>query len=139
VKPTPEPDEVTAFYWRGAAVGELRVLRCAACGYLSHPPDVACARCGAAVLAPEAMSGLGAVYTFAIVRQAFDPEFLSEVPYVVALVELDEQPGLVLLANIVDIDVDAVEIGMRVEVTFEDRDGHVVPQFRPSEHAASPA
>ena len=85
------------------------------------------------------MSGLGAVYSFAIVRQAFDPEFLAEVPYVVALVELDEQPGLLLLTNVVDIDVDAVEIGMRVEVTFEARAGHVVPQFRPSERSAAPA
>jgi uncharacterized protein len=139
VKPTPEPDEVTAFYWRGAAEGTLLVLRCEACGYLSHPPDVACARCGAADLDPAPMSGLGAVYSFTVVRQAFDPAFLPEVPYVVALVELDEQPGLVLLANVVDIDIDAVEIGMRVEVSYEDRGDHTVPQFRPSEHAAAPA
>jgi uncharacterized protein len=139
VKPTPEPDDVTAFYWRGAAEGTLLVLRCEACGYLSHPPDVACARCGAAALEAAPMSGYGTVYSFTIVRQAFDPAFLDEVPYVVALVELDEQPGLLLLVNIVDTDIDAVDIGLRVEVTFEDRHGHVVPQFRPSDHAAAPA
>lgn len=139
MKPTPEPDDVTAFYWRGAAEGTLLVLRCVACGYLSHPPDVACARCGAAALDPAPMSGFGTVYSFTIVRQAFDPAFVPEIPYVVALVELDEQPGLLLLANIVDIDIDAVDIGLRVEVTFEDRDGHAVPQFRPSDHAAARA
>ena len=139
MKPTPEPDDVTAFYWRGAAEGTLLVLRCEACGYLSHPPDVACARCGAAALDPAPMSGFGTVYSFTIVRQAFDPAFLAEVPYVVALVELDEQPGLLVLANVVDTDIDAVDIGLRVEVTFEDRDGHVVPQFRPSDHAAARA
>ena len=139
MKPTPEPDDVTAFYWRGAAEGTLLVLRCEACGYLSHPPDVACARCGAAALDPAPMSGFGTVYSFTIVRQAFDPAFLPEIPYVVALVELDEQPGLLLLANIVDTDIDAVDIGLRVEVTFEERDGHAVPQFRPSDHAAAPA
>ena len=136
MKPTPEPDDVTAFYWRGAAEGTLLVLRCEACGYLSHPPDVACARCGAAALDPAPMSGFGTVYSFTIVRQAFDPAFLPEIPYVVALVELDEQPGLLLLANIVDTDIDAVDIGLRVEVTFEERDGYAVPQFRPSDHAA---
>ena len=135
MKPTPEPDDVTAFYWRGAAEGTLLVLRCEACGYLSHPPDVACARCGAAALDPAPMSGFGTVYSFTIVRQAFDPAFLPEIPYVVALVELDEQPGLLLLANIVDTDIDAVDIGLRVEVTFEERDGHAVPQFRPSDRA----
>jgi crotonobetainyl-CoA:carnitine CoA-transferase CaiB-like acyl-CoA transferase len=80
MKPAPEPDDVTAFFWRGAAEGALLVLRCAACGFLSHPPDVSCARCGAAVLDPSPMSGLGSVYTFAIVRQAFDPMFLPENP-----------------------------------------------------------
>jgi uncharacterized protein len=139
VKPTPEPDDVTTFYWRGAAEGTLLVLRCEACGYLSHPPDVSCARCGAATLDPAPMSGLGTVYTFTVVRQAFDPAFLAEVPYVVALVELDEQPGLLLLTNIVDVDSEAVEIGLRVEVTFEDRGDHVVPQFRPVDHAAATA
>jgi uncharacterized OB-fold protein len=137
MKPTPEPDDVTAFYWRGAADGMLLVLRCEACGYLSHPPDVACARCGTAALDPVPMSGLGTVYSFTIVRQAFDPAFLPEVPYVIALVELDEQAGLLVLANIVDIDVDAVDIGLRVEVTFERRDGHVVPQFRPFGHVSA--
>jgi hypothetical protein len=137
VKPAPEPDDVTAFFWRGAAAGELLVLRCAACGYLSHPPDVSCARCGAPALDPATMSGLGSVYSFTIVRQTFDPAFLPEVPYVVALVELDEQPGLVLLANIVEVAPDRVEIGMRVEVTFENRGDHVVAQFRPSERVAT--
>lgn len=139
MKPAPEPDDVSAFYWRGAAEGTLLVQRCAACGFLSHPPDVACTRCGALVLDPTPMSGLGTVYSFTIVRQAFDPAFLSEIPYAVALVELDEQPGLVVLANIVGIAPDAVEIGMRVEVTFEDRGDHTVPQFRPSDHAAASA
>ncbi|MEX1006626.1 MAG: Zn-ribbon domain-containing OB-fold protein [Acidimicrobiia bacterium] len=137
MKPTPAPDDVTAFYWRGAAEGELLVLRCAACGYLSHPPDVSCARCGAVALDPVEMSGLGSVYSFAIVRQTYDPAFLPEVPYVVALVELDEQPGLLLLANIVEIEPELVEIGMRVEVTFEHRGDDAVPQFRPSEHAGA--
>jgi uncharacterized OB-fold protein len=130
VKPTPEPDDVSAFYWRGAAVGELLVLRCAACGYLSHPPDVACARCGAAVLDPEPMSGLGAVYTFTVVRQAFDPEFLPEVPYVVALVELDE--GVRMLGELVDVEPAAVSVGMPVEVALTRIDDELtLPFWRP--------
>lgn len=136
MKPTPEPDDVTAFFWRGAAEGTLLVLRCMVCSYLSHPPDVACARCGAVELEPTPVSGYGSVYSFTVVRQAFDPAFLREVPYVVALVELDEQPGLRVLANLVDVALDAVEIGMRVAVAFEDRGDQVVPQFRPSERPA---
>jgi uncharacterized OB-fold protein len=136
VKPAPAPDDVTEFFWRGAAERRLLVQRCSACGYLSHPPDVACTRCGALELEPVPVSGRGTVYSFAIVRQAFDPAFVPDVPYAVALVELDDQSGLRMLANVVGVAPDAIEIGMRVEVAFEHRGDHVVPQFRPSEHAA---
>jgi hypothetical protein len=130
-KPVPVGDDVTAFYWDGVAAGELRVSRCVPHGHLSHPPEVSCPVCGSALLEPLAVSGRGVVYSFAVVRQAFDPSFLPELPYVVALVELDEQRGLRVLSNLVDCDVDAVEIGMPVEVTFETRDGAIIPQFRP--------
>ena len=139
MKPTPEPDDVTAFYWRGAAEGTLLVLRCEACGYLSHPPDVSCARCGAAALDPAPMSGLGTVYTFAIVRQAFDPAFLPSCPTSSRWSSSTSSRACCCSPTSSTSTVDAVEIGMRVEVTFEDRDGHVVPQFRPSDHAAATA
>jgi uncharacterized OB-fold protein len=131
-KPTPEPDAVTAFYWEGAADGALVILQCTDCGFYSHPPDVSCQRCSSIALEPTQVSGAGTVYSFTIVRQAFDPAFLPEVPYLIALVELDEQPGLVILANLVDVDIETVEIGDRVELTFEDRSGQPIPQFRPA-------
>ena len=131
VKPIPEPDDVSAFYWDGAARGRLLVSRCAPYGHLSHPPDVSCPVCGSDELEAVAVSGLGSVYSFAVVRQAFDPAFLADVPYVVALVELDEQPGLRVLTNIVDADIGEIDVGMPVELTFEHRDGQAVPQFRP--------
>ena len=55
----------------------------------------------------------------------FDP------PYAVAIVELDEQPGLRLTTNVVGCEPDQVAIGMRVRVTFEERDGVHVPLFEP--------
>ncbi|HXY94114.1 MAG TPA: Zn-ribbon domain-containing OB-fold protein [Acidimicrobiia bacterium] len=129
--PVPEGDALTAFYWDGAAAGRLLVTRCVPHGHLSHPPEVSCPVCGSEEVVPVEVSGRGSVYSFTVVRQAFDPAFLAELPYVVALVELDEQPGLRVLTNIVECDVDAVEIGMAVEVTFEARDGTAIPQFRP--------
>ena len=110
--------------------GELLVLRCDHCGYLNHPPDVSCARCGAVGFEPVRVSGRGTIYSFTVVRQAFSPVFVAEVPYVISMVELDEQPGLVMIANIVESSPDALEIGMPVEVTFEDRGEYVLPQFR---------
>ena len=61
--------------------------------------------------------------------------FAEAVPYSLAIVELEEQSGLRMLTNIVDCPFEALSIGMPVEVTFEDRDGQVVPQFRPASDA----
>ena len=67
------------------------------------------------------------MYTFTINRQVWMPDL--EVPYVIAIVELDEQPGLRLLTNIVDCPVDDVEIGMPVEVAFVERGAAFIPVF----------
>ena len=59
--------------------------------------------------------------------RGFDP------PYLIAQVQLDEQPGLRLTTNLVECEPGDARIGMAVEVTFEDRDdGVAVPQFRPA-------
>jgi uncharacterized OB-fold protein len=124
------PDDVTRFYWDGAREGSLLVLRCTACRHYLHPPDVACPRCLSESLQPTAVSGRGVVYAFTTARQAFDAAFSDDVPYVLALVELDEQPGLRLLTNIVGASSETVTAGAPVEVTFERRGDWALPQFR---------
>jgi uncharacterized OB-fold protein len=128
--PIPVPDTVSAFYWEAAGRGELAALRCSSCGLLHHPPDVACPHCGGTGLEPEALSGRGTVYASAVARQAFDTSFVDELPYVVALIELAEQPGLRVLANVIDVAPEAVAVGTPVEVAFERRGDVALPQFR---------
>lgn len=70
------------------------------------------------------------VFASTAVRQAFDRAFLDAVPFVVALVELDEQPGVRVLANILDVPPEPVTIGTPVEAVFERHDGWSLPQFR---------
>lgn len=129
MKPTPVPDDVTDFHWSAARRGELAVARCVPYGHLNYPPDVSCAFCGARELEPRVVSGRGSVYSFTVVRPAFDPAFAADVPYVVALVELDEQPGLTMLTNLVDVDPEQVAIGDPVHVVFEARGDQQIPQF----------
>ncbi len=128
----PEPDESTMFYWEGARAGRLLIQRCAACNRYQHPPSPRCTRCLSDVVEPTEVSGRGSLYTFIIARQAFDAAFLEELPYVVALVELEEQPGLRLLTNIVEAPAEDLKVGMPVEVTFEQRGDWSLPQFRPA-------
>ena len=129
-KPVPQPDPVSEFYWEGAREGSLLVQRCAGCGFLLHPPDVVCPRCLSADLVPTPMSGRGVIYAFTTARQAFDAAFIEDLPYSLALVELEEQPGLRILANIVGVSPEEVTGGAAVEVTFEERGDWALPQFR---------
>jgi len=129
MKAIPAPDEASGFYWAAARRGELAVAACLPHGHLNFPPDVSCATCGARELEPRIVSGRGTVYSFTIVRQAFDPAFASDVPYVIALVELEEQGGLRLLANLVGVHPEAVAVGDPVHVVFEPRGEQQLPQF----------
>lgn len=135
-KPFLPPNEITQFFWDAAREHELVVQRCDDCSYYIHWPQVVCPRCQSDKLSTAELSGRGTIFTYTVVHHVFHPIYAGEVPYSVAIVELDEQPGLRMLANIVDCPNDALRIGMAVEVTFEDREGGVtVPQFRPAPEA----
>jgi uncharacterized OB-fold protein len=131
-KPFVAPTELTQFFWDAARDHRLVVQRCTECGYYIHWPRPLCPKCHSDKLAPAPVSGRGKVYTFTVVHHMFHPAFADDMPYNLALVELEEQPGLRMLANVIDCPNDALRIGMLVEVTFEDREEHTVPQFRPA-------
>jgi uncharacterized OB-fold protein len=129
LRPVPFADPESAPYWAAAKAHALQLQHCAACGRYQFPPRPLCAVCHEP---PDwkPVSGRGTIYTFTIMRESFMRGFPP--PYVVAEVELEEQPGLRLVANVVECDVEAVRIGQPVEVVFEERSEEVtVPQFRP--------
>lgn len=130
-RPVPLPDVVTAGYWEGAAAGELRIQMCSSCGRRQHPPEVACGRCHGRDLGWSTMSGRARLYSFTVVQQAFDPRFVGAVPYVLGIAELEDDPSVRVLTNVVDAQPDALEVGMALEVVFERVGDQVLPQFRP--------
>lgn len=128
--PVPGPDD--APYWRALAQGVLMIQRCADCGTVRHPPRPRCGHCASAAHRWESASGRGTVYSFTIVHHPANPELVDSVPYVVALIELDEGPRLV--SNVVGVDPEHVAIGQRVGVRFDPvGDGMVLPRFTPTE------
>lgn len=132
-KALPVPDDLSRAYWEGAARHELTVLRCSACGLLVHYPQAQCSRCNGRTLTPHVVSGRGTIYTFTISHYVGGPGFEGETPYVIALVELVEQPGLRIVANVRGSAPEGVRVGMPVQVTFEDvAPGMALPQFRPA-------
>jgi uncharacterized OB-fold protein len=122
------------FFWTSGADGQLRFLRCTDCGYFVHPPSPICPDCLTKSLEPTPVSGLATVATFTVNVQPWIPGF--DPPYVIAMVEIVEQPGVRLTTNIVDCSPEAVHIGMPVRVTFEQYDDVWLPLFSPALAAA---
>ena len=129
-KPIPLPDELTRPFWDATGEHRLEIQRCGQCGYYNHPPKPLCDRCGSEELAFEAVSGKGAIYSYTVMRQRNVRGFQDEVPYLNVIVELDEQPMLFMITNLVGAGLDDAKIGQRVEVTYEERDEVTLPQFR---------
>lgn len=130
-KPRPDTgDTASAPYWEAAARHELVLPRCERCATVFFPPRELCPDCWNGALTWRPVTGGGTVWTFTEVHVAFyDDTWTDDVPYVVAVIELDEGPRL--LAGLVDPDMERLSIGDRVEATFEDRpDGLSLPMFQ---------
>jgi uncharacterized OB-fold protein len=122
-------------FWQGGADGRLHFLGCDECSTLIHPPQPLCPACLSKKLSDVPVSGRAVVHTFTVNHQPWIPGF--DPPYVVAIVELEEQPGLRLTTNIVGCAPEEVEIGMRVKVRFEALDEGVhLPLFEPADAGA---
>jgi uncharacterized protein len=121
--------ERSADYWKSGADGILRIARCQTCGRYLHPPLPACPHCHGQTVRFEPVSGEGSIYSWTVNRYQWTAGM--EPPYVLAQVELVEQEGLRLMTNIVDCEIDAVFVGQRVWVRFEQAGESWVPVFRP--------
>ena len=129
-KPLPDITAVNALFWEGTAAGELRVRRCRSCGARFRFVHEWCPSCWSSDIGWEAVSGRGRIATFTVVHTPPYPAFEDVVPFVLALVDLDE--GVRMMCNIVGCAPENVRIGMPVAVTFEDRGGIALPQFSPA-------
>jgi uncharacterized OB-fold protein len=128
-RPAPGVDPETEPYWKATHDGRLLVQRCTSCGNHQLYPRWRCLRCRGQVEWVEA-SGRGTVYSFTVIRQNFSRSFRHLIPYVVALVDLDEGPRL--MSNLVGCEPDEARVGMRVRVKFEPvSDDASVPLFEP--------
>ncbi len=118
----------TEYFWEGTALGELRIQRCGGCGLLRHPPGPMCPECGATKPTHLVSDGVGEVYSHVVHHHPSVPG--KRVPFVVALVELDE--GVRMLGELTGIDPADVHVGLPVEVAFTRVDDDLtMPSWRP--------
>ena len=126
--PLPRPTALSRPHWDGCREGRLRVQRCDDCGAHVFIPQPLCSACQSSALTWVDASGRGTLYSYTVVHRPPRPEF--DVPYVVALVELEE--GWHMLSNLVDCPLEAIAVGMPVEVSFRPASDEItLPCFRP--------
>jgi uncharacterized OB-fold protein len=130
-KPLPRPAPESVPYWEAAKNHRLELPRCNVCGKFWFPPSRSCPHCLATDFAWTPVSGRGKVFSFVVFHRVYHPAWDGEVPYVVALIELEEGPRL--LSNVIGVPVDAVRCEMPVKVVFDDvAPGVALPKFTPA-------
>ena len=127
--PIPQPTEEAEPFFEALKEGRLVIQHCLSCGALAHPPGAMCRACGGTDFDWQQVSGAGEVYSYVVTHQAVHPALQGYTP--MATVEVALPEGLRLTTNLIDVPPDEVEIGLPVEVVFEDvGDGVVLPLFR---------
>lgn len=129
-KATPRPTPETQPFWDGCSAGELRLQRCRPCGAHYFPPRPFCPTCLSDDVEWQTVSGRGSLHSYVINHRAA-PGFENDVPYAIAVVQLDEGPRM--MSNIVGIPntPDDLVLDMPLEVTFDQRGDMAVPVFQP--------
>lgn len=130
-KPLPHPNADDKTFWEGCREHKLLFQKCRSCGLIRWPSSAICPGCYSGDMAWTTSTGKGKVFTFAVYHRAFHPAFESDLPYVTAVVELEEGPHF--LTNIVGCRPDDVRCDMPVEVTWEDiTEEYSLPKFKPA-------
>ena len=100
--------------------GSLQILFCRSCGAAQHPPDDVCFSCQGVDLEFRTVAGTGTIESFVVIHHPIHPGLKDKVPFAVALVSVDGAEGCNVMGNVLSCEVADVEIGKKVEVTFEE-------------------
>ena len=130
-KPLPTPSQDSQPYWDACRQHALALQQCDACGAFRFPPSPLCPECWGRASTWRTLSGRGRVYSFVTYRRLYHPGFADDLPYVVAVIALDEGPRLI--SNVIDCRPEDVRCDMPVEVVFRDATDRIaLPLFRPA-------
>jgi uncharacterized OB-fold protein len=131
VKPSPPIHPWTKPFWDGTREGKLVIQQCQVCHRHVFYPRLHCPFCSSGNLSWIQATGRGTVYTFSVVENNAPSAFLNDMPFIIAIVRLEE--GVQMMTNLVDCDPAQVRCDMPVTVTFEPLDDRItLPKFRPT-------
>lgn len=128
-KPLPEISEANRPFWEACKNGELKMQKCTSCGHIRYPIGPVCTSCLSDDVEWTTLSGKGEVFNYLIFHQKYNAAWAEDLPYNVIMVQLDEGPRM--FSNLVGVENDDIEIGMRIEVIFEKAtDDIYIPKFQ---------
>jgi len=123
-------DATTLPWWQAASEHRLVVQRCVACGHTRLPPAPVCPECRSSESDWKQVPGRGEVYTYTIVHRPIAAG--QALPYVIAVIALEDAGGVRMISNVVEVEPERLEIGMPVELVWEDMSPDLaIPRFRP--------
>ncbi|MPZ23459.1 MAG: hypothetical protein GEU28_07925 [Dehalococcoidia bacterium] len=131
-KPLPSIDAVSAGFWSAAREGRFVLYRCDDCGRNYYPATL-CTQCSSNRPSMRWVdaSGKGRLFSWIVMHRLYHPAFETDIPYNIAIVELDEGPFY--MTNLVDCSDQELYSGMPLEVTFERATDDIsLPHFRPA-------
>jgi hypothetical protein len=129
-RPLPSREGPNGEFYARCARGVLAFQACRSCGRLQHPPRLQCPACGSEDLGWRESSGRGRLYTWTVTHQAFHPAFADELPYTIAVTELEE--GVRLVSGVRGLAPEELELDLPVEVGLETvAEGVALPFVRP--------
>lgn len=118
-------------YWEACNEKRLTMQRCHDCQRLRWHPSPRCGECGSEHFDWDNLSGRGKINTWTVVTHPVHPAAVEKVPYIVVVVELEEQAGLTMVSNLIDCDAEAIHFDHPVEVVFVAHPkGQKLPVFR---------
>jgi uncharacterized OB-fold protein len=135
--PPPLADAITLPWWQAAAEHRLVVQRCTFCGHTRLPPAPLCPECRSEDSDWKEVPGRGEVYTYTVVHRPIAAG--QELPFVIAVIALEDAGGVRIISNLVDVNLDEVEIGLPVQLAWEDMSADLaIPRFRPASKEVRP-
>jgi len=108
-------DDDGAPFWAACARGELVIQACAACGRRRMPPRPMCPWCRSLDARWDVMAGTAHVWSFVVAHPPLLPAYAERAPYIVAVIELDDDPSIRLVGG---VEAERIAIGDAVRVVF---------------------
>lgn len=118
-RPVPEPNVVTRPYWELLDRGILAYQRCLHCLRVRSSPRAICTDCQSNALEMKESAGHGILPSYTVVHRAPTPAFKSDVPYGIALVQMNE--GFPVMALVDKDHLKTLIIGDTVQLSPRDR------------------